>query len=111
ALKTYSDIDGADSPTVARLQGDLADLYQVSQKYEEAEQLYKQALITLTKDYGPHHLVVANVQKSYACLLETQERLEEAQDFYLKALETYIEYYGADDPIVAAIQLASAGVY
>ncbi len=81
----------------------LAELYRVQGRFDEAEPLYLRALEILEKTLGPEHPEVAVSLNNLAELYRAQGRFEEAAPLYEKALAAAEAALGPDHPDVALI--------
>ena len=92
-----------------RLQGDnhlyiaqnlnnLANLYSLQKRYDQAESLYLEALKLSKQLLGEKHPEVATCMNNLATLYRKQGRYDEAQPLYLEALELRQDILGKDNP-------------
>jgi CHAT domain-containing protein/Tfp pilus assembly protein PilF len=72
---------------VAQLQANLATVYLLQGSYGEAEKLYKQALDTTTKAFGPRDPKVVLLVNNLGDVYKSQARYDEAEAQYKRALE------------------------
>ena len=79
--------------------------------FEEAKQLFEEALALDTSVYGETHPRVAARQSGLATIYEELGDYQRAKDLLEKALTSDLNSYGAEDPNVAAIQSNLAAVY
>jgi tetratricopeptide (TPR) repeat protein len=79
----YSDRDlaisekalGPEHPDVARGLNNLAELYRTQGKYEQAEPLWKQALVIYEKLFGHDHPTTAIIRENYTYLLQIRKKM------------------------------------
>jgi hypothetical protein len=64
----------------------LATVLQGTDRFDEAEPLYRRALTIAEHSLGPDHLLVAAVLRGLALLLKATERPGEAEPLYRRAL-------------------------
>lgn len=81
---------------------ELANLYEATSRYAEAEAVLRTLLQQLRKNYGSHHVKVARVLNDLSLVLRDQERYEEAEPFAREALSINLDIYGPDHPNIAA---------
>ena len=70
---------GPEDPRVVTSLNNLAFLYQVQGRYEDAESPYEQALSIAMKVLGPGHPNTRNLVQNLSALLRAQGRGEEAE--------------------------------
>ncbi len=83
--------------------GDLASLYRVQGRYEEAEPLFHQALDLAERAFGPDDLEVSSVLNNLAVLYKYTGRFAEAGRLYQRALSITEKALGSEHPEVATI--------
>ena len=83
AKKTY----GEEHPQIAISFENLASLYEIQGKIEEAKTLLLKTLEMKKKLLGIEHSSVATSLNSLAILYDNQEEYETAESYYRKALE------------------------
>lgn len=77
ALSIYESIYGSNHPETARISGNVAYIFHAQGKYEKAEELYKRAIMTKSRQSKMDREAL-NVMESYATLLKVTHREEEA---------------------------------
>ena len=78
----------------AFLQTSLANAYNLLGNFEQAEDLYREALAVITLHYGGEHIQVAEIQQNLAATLQKLGHYTKAEALYRKALATSILHYG-----------------
>ena len=96
AEKTF----GAQDPRVAASMNNLATLYRIVGRYDDAETYYIHSLTIRENALGPQHRHVANSLNNLAGLYRAQGRLEEAELLYLRALKIRKKALGPEHPDV-----------
>jgi serine/threonine protein kinase/tetratricopeptide (TPR) repeat protein len=86
---------------VARNRVDLAELYGVQARYDEAADLLREAMSALGADGREERLQLADAAAELGGVLRRQGRYEEAEPLYRQALEIRREVLGDDHPAVA----------
>ncbi len=76
----------------------LAEIYRLSGRLEEAETMFRQAIVILEKTLEPAHADVAMAQNNLAALYQDQQRYSEAELFYRSALAIQEKAFGQDLP-------------
>jgi tetratricopeptide (TPR) repeat protein len=79
--------------------GSLAGFLEDTNRYNEAEPLYRRALAIDEKSYGPDHSDVGTNLNDLAVLLESTNRDGEAEPLFRRALAIFEKSYGPDDRI------------
>jgi tetratricopeptide (TPR) repeat protein len=74
--------------TTATTLNNLANLYKVQEKYEQAESLFKRALIIREKLLGEGHINTATTLNNLAVLYYNQGKYERAEPLFKRALAT-----------------------
>lgn len=77
----------AADPRRATALNNLASVYRLEGKYDQAETSYQQALDILDRAFGSKHLAVATALNNLADLYRVRRRLDDAEPLYLRALE------------------------
>lgn len=90
-----TDSFSASDPRRATCLNNLASVYRLEGKYDQAETSYQQALDILDRAFGSKHLAVATALNNLADLYRVQRRFDDAEPLYLRALE--IKKYFLDD--------------
>ena len=90
---------------------DLASNFRMQGKFDEAEELYQQALSLWIREYGPNHLQVSKAYNNLANLYENQGRYEEAELLYLQALSLREQLLEPTHPQIAIVQFNLAILY
>ena len=78
---------GVDHPRTIETLEDIALVYYMTRKYEEAERYYKKALILKRKVFGHQNLETAKTLVAIAKTLWAEGKKEESQSFLVKALD------------------------
>jgi tetratricopeptide (TPR) repeat protein len=89
---------GSEHPLTAISLNNLAELYRVQGKYEQAEPLYQR---TLTIDYGAKRSAIITDFNNLASLYFVQRRYSEAEPLYQRALTIREQQSGAEHPDTA----------
>jgi len=84
----------AGHPDIAQSLSNLAGLYEVLGKYQDAEKLYERALHIYEKVSGPEHPDMARVLNNLAYLLRQQGQYQDAEKLYGRALHIYEKLQG-----------------
>ncbi len=92
---------GPDDPRLATSLNNLAELYRLQGRYEEAEPLNKRALAIREKVLGPEHSEVATSLNNLAVIYLKQGRYAEAEPLYKRSLAIVEKALGAEHPNVA----------
>jgi len=82
ALATRERILGPEHPETMRGLNNLAALYYVQGKYQEAESLYQRALEIRERILGPEHPDTACSLNNLAALYDVQDKYQEAEPLY-----------------------------
>ncbi|MGD9682164.1 MAG: tetratricopeptide repeat protein [Candidatus Obscuribacterales bacterium] len=91
---------------------ELAYFYHASGRYQEAEELYRQALnIVEQSERGAVSQQALEIMHATGFLLRLKERFSDAEPFYRGALEISQMLYGPDDPQTARRRNYLAGLY
>jgi tetratricopeptide (TPR) repeat protein len=85
-MKLHSEPLGSSEPEAARLLHNLAALYDVRRRYQQAEPLYRQAMAELEKRFGPEDWEVALVMNNLALLCQKTGRPAEAISYLERSL-------------------------
>jgi tetratricopeptide (TPR) repeat protein len=88
-------------PRRATCLNNLASVYRVEGKFDQAEPLYVETLAILERAMGPEHLAVATALNNLADLYRVQERLAEAEPLYRRALAIKEEFLQGHHPSLA----------
>jgi tetratricopeptide (TPR) repeat protein len=88
------------SPT-GRLMNELGLLLHVKCVWNEAEALYRRAVILAERSFGPDNPQVATCLNNLASLLQATNRLEESESLYRRTLVIDERNLGPDHPTVA----------
>ncbi len=102
---------GAEHPSVATRQSNLALVYDDLGDYDKARDLLESALASDLKNLGPEHPTVANRQSNLAAVYRDLGDYEKARDLLEYALTSYLKNLGAEHPNVATVQSNLAAVY
>jgi tetratricopeptide (TPR) repeat protein len=92
---------GPDHPHVATALNNLAGLLKATNRLDEAEPLFRQALAIWEKSLGSEHPNVAFVLNNLALLFRATNRLDEAEPLYRRASAIWEKSFGRDHPQVA----------
>lgn len=87
---------GADHPEVAQTENNLASVYQVMGRFEEAEKTFKSAITRLERAPSESQADLANAIGNLASLHQELSRFAEAQDGFAKALKIAGDHPGAN---------------
>ncbi len=79
---------GPEHPTLATRLNNLAQLYQATDRYGEAEPLFQRAVAILVKALPAGHPNLVTVRSNYAAVLDRLGRTEEARRLRGKATKT-----------------------
>jgi CHAT domain-containing protein/Flp pilus assembly protein TadD len=79
----------------------LAHLYQVQGKYQQAEPLLQRSLVIYEKALGNEHPDVARSLNNLALLYQAQGKYQQAEPLYLRALNIFEKLVGKEHPNVA----------
>jgi tetratricopeptide (TPR) repeat protein len=71
------------------------------QRYDESKAIYRRALVTFEKVFGPEHYEVASNLHNLAAVLCTRGDLDEAEKLYRRALAIKEKLLGAESPDAA----------
>ncbi|HEY0754947.1 MAG TPA: FxSxx-COOH system tetratricopeptide repeat protein [Ktedonobacteraceae bacterium] len=80
-------------------------------RYEEAEPLYRRALVIREQELGTSHSSTAQSLNNMAMIHQDQGKYDEAESLYRQALEIYERELGASHPHTAASLDNLAGLY
>lgn len=81
---------------------ELANLYEATSRYAEAEAILRSLLQQLRENLGSNHVKVARALNDLSLVLRDQGRYEEAEPFAREALSINLDIYGPDHPNIAA---------
>ncbi len=95
---------GTEHPDVANNLNNLALLYNIQGRYEEAEPLYKQALAMFQKLLGTEHPDVATSQFNLGTLYHKQGKYPAADVLYRQSLAIANAKLGPNHPLTSKIQ-------
>ncbi|MGO9922484.1 MAG: tetratricopeptide repeat protein [Isosphaeraceae bacterium] len=93
---------GPNSPGVAVLVNNLAQLLQDTNRMAEAEPLFRRALAIAERSDGPDRPDVAISLNNLAAFLQASNRMAEAEPLSRRALAIDEQLHGPDHPVVAA---------
>ena len=88
---------GADSETLKAL-ANLAMALDYQQRYPEAEQLYREAMVSQQRILGPDHLNTLRASANLAAMLSKEGRLQESESLQKQTLATRERILGPDHP-------------
>jgi CHAT domain-containing protein len=94
---------GKNHPGVATGLNNLAELYQTTGRYAEAEPLYKRSLEIRERVFGKNHPDVATSLNNLAFIYQDTGRYAEAEPLYMRSLEIHEKTLGKEHPDVAAV--------
>jgi tetratricopeptide (TPR) repeat protein/class 3 adenylate cyclase len=95
-LKIREKESGPDHPDTASSLNNLAELYKIQGRYEQAEPLYLRALEIRERILGSEHPDTAQSQNNLAVLYWNRGRYEQAEPLFLRALEIREKIFGKD---------------
>ena len=94
---------GSDHPYSIEFQDNLAEIYDLSGRHDEAETLYKRVLTMNKKELGPDHPYLIDWLNQIATFYGTRGRYEEAQQYLLRVLEII-----QNDPVQLVASVSAA---
>jgi non-specific serine/threonine protein kinase/serine/threonine-protein kinase len=106
ALRIRTELDGADSPPVARVQNVLGLVKKHQGDLASAEEMLRASLVIREKAYGHKHHTVARGLFDLATILAMRQKQKEAEAAYRESLKLREELFKAKDPEVDAATLA-----
>jgi tetratricopeptide (TPR) repeat protein len=83
----------------------LAELYRIQGRYEEAEPLYIRVIRIAEEHSEATHPTMATSLNNLALLYEAQGRYEEAESFYLQAVTLLQAFLGIEHPQTQQFQM------
>jgi tetratricopeptide (TPR) repeat protein len=92
---------GENSPSIATILSNLADVYEAQHRYAQAEPLHKRAVAIREKALGPNHPDVAMSISELAAMYWRQGRYPEAEPLLKRALAIREKALAPDNPDVA----------
>ena len=84
------------------------DIYRKKGNYDEAQELYLEALKHAESIHGQNHPSVADTMNNLGILLKKQGKYNEALDYLKQALKFSKHYYGQEHPSIG-IYLTNVG--
>ena len=90
-----------DPSTQARIWDEIARLHRYLGRYSEAEKLYRLALESAVRQFGPDHPTVAVSRSNLAIILRDLGEHQQARQQIELALESALRQFGPDHPTVA----------
>ena len=90
-----------DPSTQARIWDEIARLHRYLGRYSEAEKLYRLALESAVRQFGPDHPTVAVRRSNLATILRDLGEHQQARQQIELALESELRQFGPDHPNVA----------
>jgi tetratricopeptide (TPR) repeat protein len=101
---------GPGHPDVARDLNALGALYQLGERYDDAERAYRQALAIFEESYGPGHFEVAMTCANLAVLEGDRGDFAQAESLGRRSLQILTDVLGPDDAEVGLtlLNLAAA---
>ena len=103
ALDIRTSAKGGKDATVAITCEFLATVYQIQDKLEEAESMYRMSLEQAEGLVGPHHVKTANAQLQLGSVMVDLDKFEEAVPLLEKAVETLGRIFGPDSLQTATV--------
>ena len=95
---------GPKHPDIASSLNNLAGLLQTTNRFSEAEPLYRRALTILEKSFGKNHPRVATNLNNMAVLFYATNRYSDADWSFRRALRILEKSLGQTDPYVANVR-------
>ena len=89
----------------------LAYLYVVERRFDEAEPLLRESLRINRSRCGSNHIYVANALESLGWLMMLEEKYVEAEEFLIEAVKIAENIYGSSHPDLAYYLVSLADVY
>lgn len=86
----------------------MIDVHRKKGNYDEARELYLQALKQTESLYGQNHPSIADINNNLAILLKKEGKYTEALDYLKQALKVSKHFYGQQHPDVG-IYLTNVG--
>ena len=86
---------------MAGIQVALGTLRREQQRFEEAEEVLRQALSTREQQFGEDHLLISSAAAELAHVLEERARYSEAENLYRRSMNSRLRRYGEDHPLTA----------
>jgi tetratricopeptide (TPR) repeat protein len=102
---------GKQNRLYAEALSNLATLYVDSERYEEAEPLYRKALEIFRQVVSKGHPMLSQVSQNLGVVYHKLKRYPEAERLYRSALESREDTLGRDHPELAYIQTNLAKMY
>ena len=99
---------GHEEVDAAKTVSNLATALRGLRRYEEAEQLYRQALDLRIESFGPDSKDVAGTLRNFSILLEVVGRHEQAAEFAERALRIRLDQHGPEHQSTASAHYALA---
>ena len=94
---------GAALADIATVMNNLAGVYRMTERYGEAEQLYKSCLEIYKKELGNRHILFAAGLNNLGGLYSSMNRSEEALELFKRALDILRDYPDALDELAASL--------
>jgi tetratricopeptide (TPR) repeat protein len=111
AITIYEQKLGPSHPATATGLNNLAYLYHIQQKYDEAIPLYQQAVAHYEKELGLTHHVTATALNNLALLYYVRGMYKEALPLYQRVLSVYEQQFGLRHVLTASCLSNLAAVY
>jgi len=92
---------GRDSRQVGRMLNEMATLYRLQRRFDEAEAAYKRAIGLYGRALGPRNIPLGNTLDNLASLYDDEGRYKEAEPIYKQSLEINESILGAENLTVA----------
>jgi len=102
---------GEEHPRYAASLNNLAELYRTMGRYDQAEPLYKQALVINKKALGEDHPDYATSLNNLALIFDSMGRYDQAEPLYKRALDIKGNTLGEEHPGYATSLHNLAGLY
>jgi hypothetical protein len=79
AVETFESVEGKEGKDLSCALHNLATLFHVQRKYDDAETYYQRGMTMKQRLFGPNHPETLSILKSYANLLKSTHREEQAR--------------------------------
>ena len=86
---------------MAGVQVALGVLRREQERFEEAEEVLRQALSTREQQFGEDHPLISSAAAELAHVLEERARYSEAENLYRRSMNSRLRRYGEDHPLTA----------
>lgn len=88
---------------VASIKNNLAELLRMQSRFQEAQDLFEEAISIFQKHHGEDHHTVAMALTNLAILHRSQENYSEAEKLYRRSLQIREQSLGPVHPTVASL--------